>query len=188
MIRRSLFDLFRRGRRRPTQIAMPNAFFGEFEFRVNRLVGWVKDKYDSDIDDLQIEVLRHGVVIAACSSAPQSGQRHVQFSLPVEGLFTGAELVKEEVVLIAHDREGNRGQLRLDGAAQIELIRDNLGAPSVGVFDLDFSRDGNARPYLGGGWSGAESSFTWTENDDSFISFGTPAEPGTYALRMALSR
>jgi hypothetical protein len=56
--------------------------------------------------------------------------------------------------------------------------------PATMLFDLDFSRDGNARPYLGAGWSGAEPDYTCTEDDDSFVTFTTPLKAGTYALRM----
>jgi len=181
---RTLFGLFNLNRRGRTQTGLPNAFIGSFELRVNRIVGWVRDKYDSDVLDVQIEVLRGGVQIAACPAIMPPGQRRFEFNLPVEGLFTSAELVKEEVIVIARDREGNHAQIRLDGAAQIELIRDHLGAPAVSVFDLDFSIGGNARHFLGCGWSGTEADFTWTEDDDSFINFDTPTEPGVYALRM----
>ena len=148
---RSLFDFFKRNGRRHAQMGMPSVLLGYFELRVNRLVGWVRDKYDSNVGDIHIEVMHRGAAIAACSVTVHPGQRRFEFSLPVEGLFTSAELVKEEVMVLAYDSEGNRGQLRLDGAAQIELIRDNLGAPAVSVLDLDFSSGGNAESFLGDG-------------------------------------
>jgi hypothetical protein len=133
---------------------------------------------------MQIGVPGRDRVIASCAATAQPENRRFVFSLPVEGRFTGAELVREEVAIIARDSDGNSGRVLLDGATQLELIREHLGAPAIVILDLDFSRGGNAKPYLGAGWSGVETDFTWTENDDSFISFDTPAEPGAYVLRM----
>jgi hypothetical protein len=183
-----------------------NSLFGYFELRVDRIVGWVEDTYDSDIKSMQIEVLGrwprqfdggeadvastriwasgHGRVVASCTATAQPDNRRFVFSLSVEDRFTGADLVREEVTVMARASNGNSGRVLLDGATQLELIREHLGAPAVVIFDLDFSRGGNAGPYLSGGWSGLEADFTWTENDDSFISFDTPAEPGAYVLRM----
>jgi hypothetical protein len=172
-----------------------NSLFGYFELRVDRIVGWVEDAYDSDITSMQIEVLGRwprqldGVEadvasIASCTATAQPDNRRFVFSLSVEDRFTGADLVREEVTVMARASNGNSGRVLLEGATQLELIREHLGAPAVVIFDLDFSSGGNARPYLGGGWSGLEADFTWTENDDSFISFDTPAEPGAYVLRM----
>ena len=183
-----------------------NSLFGYFELRVDRIVGWVKDAYDSDVASMQIEVIGRwprqldggeaevastriwasgrGRVVASCTATAQPDNRRFVFSLPVEGRFTGAELVREEVTVMARASNGNSGRVLLDGATQLELIREHLGAPATVIFDLDFSRGGNAKPYRGAGWSGVETDFTWTEDDDSFISFDTPAEPGAYVLRM----
>jgi hypothetical protein len=128
--------------------------------------------------------LRSGRLIASVAATAQPENRRFVFSLPVEGRFTGAELVREDVTVVARDCDGNGGRVLLDGATQIELLRENLGVPAVVVLDLDFSYGGNAKRFLGAGWSGTEADFTWTEGDDSFIDFDTPAEPGTYALRM----
>ena len=68
-----------------------------------------------------------------------------------------------------------------------EMVRDYLSVPSILLLELDFSRGGNARSYLGDGWSGAEQDFTWTEDDDSIIMFDTPTGAGVYALRLTVS-
>jgi acetyltransferase-like isoleucine patch superfamily enzyme len=78
-----------------------------------------------------------------------------------------------------------------DVVAEIAVARcqppPTANGPEVVILNLDFSRGGNARPYLGAGWSDAETDFTWTENDDSYISFDTPREPGTYVMRITAS-
>jgi hypothetical protein len=184
MVRWSLFDVFKRRDSTWMPLRMPNALSGYFELRVDRIVGWVQDAYGSDVTHMQIEVLRGGRLIASVAATAQPEQRRFVFSLPVEGRFNGVELVREEVTVVARDCDGNGGHVLLDGATQLELLREHLGVPAVVVFDLDFSYGGNAKPYLGDGWSGTEVDITWTEGDDSFISFDTPVEPGTYALRM----
>jgi hypothetical protein len=180
----NLARLFRQ--RRWTQVApgLPNTLSGYFELRVDRLVGSVTDGFGTKVASIRIDVLCRGEVIASFAAEPEPKHGRFHFSFPVDGRFTGAELVKEQVVLKAYDSNGNSGRLRLDGAAQLELLRDHLGVPSVTVLDLDFSAEGNARPYLGAGWSGSERDFTWTEDDDSFVTFDSPTEPGTYALRI----
>jgi hypothetical protein len=178
----SLFGLLKKRRRAPAVVE--GALSGYFELRLDRIVGWATDGYDSAAAWMRIEVLRRGRVIAACDAVREPHNKRFGFSLPVGGLFEGAELVTEDVYVTARDSRGATGRVLLDGAAQLELIRDHLGTPAVTVLDLDFAADGNARPYLGAGWSGAERDFTWTADLDSFVSFDAPREPGTHALRL----
>lgn len=180
----SRLNIFRRGGAAPKPISVPNTLYGYFELRADRIVGWVQDAHGSKAATMQIEIFLRGSLIASFAATKQPEQRPFVFSFPVENRFTAAELVKEEVFIRARDSDGNNGRMLLDGATQLELARETLGVPTVVIFDLDFSRGGNARPYLGAGWSGTEADFTWTENDDSFVNFDTPAEPGTYVLRM----
>jgi hypothetical protein len=179
-----LSGLFKRSASTRTQFGMPNVLSGTFELRVDRLVGSVEDIYGSRPASLLIDVYHRNVVVVSCPATARPERSKFDFSIPVEGLFTGAELVREDVFLMARDSDGNTGRLRLDGAAQIELVREYLGVPASVILDVDFSRGGNSRPYLGAGWSGAEADFTWTEGDDSFVNFNAPTEPGTYVLRM----
>lgn len=184
MARWSFFDLFKRSERERTRFGMPNALYGYFEIRVDRIVGWVKDVYNCDVSDVQIDVLVRSRHIASVAATAQPENRRFVFSLPIEDRFTSDDLVREEVIIIARDSDGNSGRILLDGATQLELIREHLAEPAAVILDLDFSRGGNARPYLGDGWSGTEDNFTWTEDDDSFISFDAPNESGNYVLRM----
>jgi hypothetical protein len=181
MTRWSRFNIFGSARK---AISVPNTLSGYFELRVNRIVGWSKDGYGSDAATMQIEVFVRGGLIASFAATKQPEQQRFVFSFPVDGRFTTVELVREDVLIMARDSDGNNGRILLDGAAQIELARETLGVPATVIFDLEFSRGGNARPYLGAGWSGEEAEYTWTENDDSFISFDTPTDSGAYALRM----
>jgi hypothetical protein len=184
MTRWNPFNIFKGSRPAPAPISIPNTLSGYFELRVDRIVGYAKDGYRTDAATMQIEVFMRGAMILSLAATKQQEHNRFTFSFPVEDRFTAAELVREAVFIRARDSKGNSGQILLDGASQIELARETLGVPSVVVFDLDFGREGNARPYLGAGWSGAEPDDTWTVNDDSFVSFDTPTEPGTYVLRI----
>jgi hypothetical protein len=166
------------------QLGLPNTLSGYFELRVNRVVGWVKDAYGTDVANMQIEVRYHGHAIACFEATAERQNGRFVFSMLVEGRFTGADLVTEEVTIYARDSEGNSGRVLLDGAAQLELIREYLGVPVAILLDLDFSSGGNATPYLGAGWFAADTDFTFTDSDDSFITFDAPRDPGTYVLRI----
>jgi hypothetical protein len=182
MLRRFLSGIF--GSKQEKRLGLPNTLSGTFELRIDRLVGSVTDGYGTNVESIRIDLRHHGQLLASFPAKPRLEQGNFTFSFNIQGRFTGADLVKEAVTLTAYDSDGNSGRIWLDGASQLELIRDHLGAPAVTVLDLDFSREGNARPYLGAGWSQAEDDFTWAEDDDSFISFDTPTDPGHYALRL----
>jgi hypothetical protein len=134
--------------------------------------------------DFEILVRRDTVVIASCRATPEPGDGGFRFMMPIEERFKAVELLAESVTVAVRNKRGEAGTMRLDGAAQLELIREHLGAPCEPVIDLDFAQGGNAPRYLGVGWSSAERDFTWTEDDESVLSFDAPSEPGTYAVRL----
>jgi hypothetical protein len=186
MIGSRIAALFRPLRQRTPLVNLPSGLSGSFELRVDRLVGSITDGFGTRADNVRINVMQNGALIDTIQAEPQRAHGRFIFSYPIDGRFGGRDLVNESVQLIAGDSDGNRGRLQLDGAAQLELLREHMGIPSITVLDLDFSAAGNARSYLGNGWSGTETDFTWTEDDDSFITFETPSEPGTYLLRMTM--
>lgn len=53
------------------------------------------------------------------------------------------------------------------------------------ILELSFTSEGNAEPYLGDGWSGAEDEFTWTEDDESEVYIPRPTGPGPFMLRLS---
>jgi hypothetical protein len=178
-----LFGMLKRRRSESTPSGVEGTLTGCFELRVDRIVGWVTDSFERAISRIHIEVLYHGRIIAARPATWRPEHWRFEFNIPIEGRFTSADLVTEDVTIIARDDRGNTGRMLLDGATQLELIREHLGVPCVTVLDLDFSSDGNARPYLGDGWWAEEGS-TWTTDDESLLSFDASAEPGIHALRL----
>lgn len=179
--------LHRRGAARSTWLSGMHPLTGNFALRGDAIAGSVRQGHGAIADSVLIEVTRGGSVIASCPATRHPQQERFNFVLPIQGRFTGRDLATESIAVTARDSAGNRGRLRLGGAAQLELIRDYLGAPVNVILDLDFTSGGNARPYLGAGWRNAEADFTWTENDDSFISLDAAGEPGTYVLRSTVA-
>jgi len=163
---------------------VPGRLSGIFDIRDGMLVGYVEKIHGMSHTGTTIEVWRQHVRIASVPVSADTGHGKMPFKLAIEGRFTVAELVVETVRLNARNARGDTGPITLDGATQLELIRDHLGIPVEPIIDLDFTRDGNARPYLGAGWSGAENNFTWTEGDDSLVHFPTPRTAGPYLLRL----
>lgn len=162
---------------------------GYCDLRSDRLAGWVVHEFGSVKNSTEVQLVRRArlgvprTVLAVCRAVPNSRERKYNFSMPVNGLVTGNDFVNEYVVVTAVNDAGDSGVLRLDGATQLELIRDHMGIPAVTILDLDFTRGGNSAGYLGSGWSGAEAHFTWTLDDESWLSFDSPRDPGSYALR-----
>ena len=179
---KTLFE--RRRATRGSRWSGGSPLIGYFEVRVDRVVGWAKVEYGASADSMVIEFVRRGAIIASCPATSQPAHNRFVFNIPIEERFTTKELALDHVAVVARDSDGNRGILRLDGAAQIEFLRELHTTPADIVLDLDFSHDGNARPYLLEGWYGAEADFTWTANDESFVAFDAPSKPGTYALRL----
>jgi hypothetical protein len=178
-----IWRLLRRGNR--TAPGVEGALTGDYDVRGDRIAGWAEDAGFFDAKaNLDILVRRRGSLIATGTATPAPGGGRFTFALPIAGRFAPGELVDESVTVTARNQRGDTGTLLLDGATQLELIRAHLGVPCAPVLDLDFTHGGNAAPYLGAGWSGAERDFTWTEGDESVVSFDAPSEPGTYALRI----
>jgi len=109
-----------------------------------------------------MSISSRGQIIASCPAVWLPEHRRCDFALPIEGRFTGLDQVREDVVIIAGDSNSKRGEVMLDGATQLKMVRDYIAVSFIPPFDLDFSRDGNVKPYLGAGWSEAEEGLTWT--------------------------
>jgi hypothetical protein len=168
----------------PDDGGFPGALSGSYDIRGDRLVGQVIAELPASRKAIEVQVLRQGKLVASYRTVPVGDGRAQNFELPMEGLLTGADLVRETFDLKAANTRGDSGPLLLEGSTRLELIREHLGIPVENVFDLDMTRGGNAAGFLGKGWSGTENTFTWTENDDSYVTFPTPAVRGLHLLRM----
>jgi hypothetical protein len=164
--------------------AIPGGLSGSYDLRGSTLFGYVRALPFVTNAGVIVEVMRHGKVIAQCTTGPDPGNARLPFELDIAGRFTREEIAHDSITVSVRSRRGDTGTLTLAGATQLELVRTYLGVPVETMLDLDFSRHGNARPHLGEGWSGAEDSFTWTLGLDSFVHFRSPAAPGTYLLRL----
>jgi len=168
----------------PSDGGFPGAFSGGYDFRGDRIVGQLVAELRESRSAVEIQVLREGRLVASFPAVAVGDGRVQTFEVPTKGLLTGADLVRETVELRAANRHGYSGPLSLEGTTRIQLIREHLGIPVETVFDLDLTRGGNAAGFLGKGWSGPEDRYTWTEGDDSYVIFPTPAKRGRHMLRM----
>lgn len=183
-----MFDVLKRlGARHPLN-GMTGRLSGYYDLRGGRIVGSVIPELGATIKGaMEVVVTRRGKTIATFDAdlEPAAGRFHFEFA--TDGLLTGDDLVHERVKLKARNFRGDACELKLDGATQLELIRDHLGVPADTVVDIDFTRGGNAEPYLGKGWSGPGIFERWTVDDDSWLSFDTPVPAGEYRLRLTMS-
>ncbi len=183
-----MLDFMKSRRRltRPAEVGMPGVIIGKFDIRDDFIVGTVGKVTGRKNGTLWSEAWRGRKLIAE-APVPDPGGGWLDFKMPIAGRFTLEELARESVTIRARNSCGDTGTLVMNGTTRLELIRKFMGVPVVPVFELDFSRSGNARPYLGEGWSPAEATFTWTLGENSFIIFQSPTEPGTYLLRLTYS-
>jgi hypothetical protein len=182
MIIRLLSALRRKPSRRHA-IAVPNTLEGYFELGIDRIFGWVGTRYGPGPFGVRVKILLRGKLIGTAAVEREDNSTRAKFSFPIKNRFSAKELLNEQVTLLAEDGEGNSGRIALDGAAQLELIREFMGRPSTVVFDMDFGDRGNARPFLRSGWSGTEANWTWSEGTESKIVFPRPSQTGRYALQ-----
>ncbi len=158
---------------------------GSFEFRFNQMVGWVDDPHGPAIGPLRIRIMRYNKLITSLELTRADRKSRYKFVIDATGLFHGRELLNDTIRVVAANAEGETGLIRLDGGSALELIHDHLGLPADPIVDLSFARGGNARNFLGEGWSAAEDEFTWTEGDDSYISIDRPEVEGPLAVRVS---
>ncbi len=131
-----------------------------------------------------VQAWRGSVLATECFAGPDTGSRRIPFAMKLGDHFTIGELAREAVIITAKNARGDTGRLTMNGSTQLELIRDHLAVPSETVFDLSFGHGGNARPFLGSGWSGSEATATWTIGAESYIYFDHSAVKADYRLRL----
>ena len=73
---------------------------------------------------------------------------------------------------------------KLASRRDIPVYRKSVHANIQIIFDIDFSAGGNSLNYIGSGWSGPETDYTWTEGDTSFVRLPVLIKAGEYALRI----
>lgn len=175
-------QLFRRHPGRHS-FGIPGTLTGFYVIRGETLEGWVNHDPTMRALETKVRAMRSNEVLAECSASGERKSNRLLFSLPLVG-FSVRDLGVEAVILTACNAVGDTGVLSLDGPTRIELIRDHLGAPLDPVFDIDFSLAGKGHSYLGQGWAKAETYFTWTTDDDSFIVLSAPLNTASYLLRI----
>jgi hypothetical protein len=162
----------------------PGTLEGTFEYRNGRITGDFEDLHDLKESDISVLAIRQEKPILSAKAEQIGKTSSYRFEMPLNDAFSPAEFVTEKVTIAARSPLGASGTLRLDGASGLELIREYFSAPAETLCDIDFTKGGNSRDYLGKGWSGQEQDFTWTEDEDSFLRLPTLTHPGQHALRL----
>ncbi len=162
----------------------PGTLEGKFEFRNGRITGEFEDLHDLKESDISVLAIRQDKPILSAKAEQIGKTNRYRFEMPLNDAFSPADFVSEKVTIAARSPLGATGTLRLDGASGLELIREYFSAPAESLCDIDFTKGGNSRDYLGKGWSGPEQDFTWTEDEDSFLRLPTLTHPGQHALRL----
>jgi hypothetical protein len=180
-----VFGVFRRlVKMLSTEDGIPGGLTGVYDLHDDKIFGWVDKIPYATSGGVDVEVSRRGSVVAASRTERETDGGRLPFTLALDGRFTESELAHETVIVTARSGRGDTGTLKLEGTTQLMLVRAHLGVPVEKILDLDFSSHGNARRWLGQGWSGSEARFTWTLDDDSFVHFVSPASTGPYLLRL----
>ena len=181
-----MFEFFKRliGYSVGRQLGIPGSLRGRYDIMGDTLAGHVQIELAVASPGLEILVLRNGAQIASCTPAPMTPDGLRQFTMPIDGRFNAAELARGTVTIAARNRRGDTGVLTLQGSTMLALVRDQFGAPSETILDLDFSDAGNARPFLGAGWWRADKDYTWAMDDERVVTFPAPEAPGDYLLRV----
>ena len=163
---------------------VPGSLVGTFDLGADRIIGEVLDETETRRNAISIHIRRAGKEIMRALAEPL-GDTHVhRFELAVQGLFPVAELLSGKTQVLASSGFGHSGTLRLNGATELELVREHLGVPVATLCDIRFTQTGNAASFIGAGWSGPEAQSTWTEDDDSFLTLPAITQPGAHALRL----
>jgi hypothetical protein len=166
---------------------IPNSLTGKYEFCNDTLVGYVVKVPLVSNHGLCVQARREGRVIATWPLDPWGAGDRTPFKIPIDGRFSAREVVCDTITIVANTARGDTGTITMDAANRFDFIRDFFGEPAETELDLNFTRGGNAGPYLGIGWYGASDSFTCTVDYDSLIHFVMPSKPGKYLLRMRYS-
>jgi hypothetical protein len=160
-----------------------NVMGGSYNIAGDSLTGTVRRVQVSKDGSVWIQARRRGKIVANYL-VPEAKIGWPKFKMPIEGRFTVEELGRDIVTINCVNSRGDAAFLVLDGTTRLELIRQYMGIPVEPVLDLDFKRSGNAKAYLGRGWSLAEPEFTRTVGEESTIRFNSPAPPGPFLLRL----
>jgi hypothetical protein len=180
-----IFDLLalRRGSGPP---GFPDGLTGVYRVESNGISGrvWKIPYFRNGI--IRVQAWRGMDLVKECNLPDIKGNWR-PFTMEFGSDFNAEGLAQERIIVTARNERNDTGTLVMDGADRLELIRRYMGRPADVIFDLDLRRSGNARPFLGKGWSGAEDEFTWAIDDESLVNFPSPACKGAYLLRMRYS-
>jgi len=158
---------------------------GYFDLRARLLTGKIRKVSNALNIGLHVHLLRDRTILAEAEADIITPGDFATFFLPLPVPITEEDIVRETVKIEARNARGDSGWLRLNGATQLELIRDYMGKSSETLFDIDFSILPKLPFLLGEGWCSPEVGHTWTSGTKSYVRIDHPqVEVGTLHLRM----
>ena len=164
------------------------ALHGVYDWRLGRLTGWVTDPDGPTNAPLSIAASRKrqggNESIADVTLRPKHPDARTDFVLETGDAITAEDLLKESIEVLAKNADGTTGLLRLDGAKQVQLIKQNMSPPHEVVVDVDFTRGGNGHLFATRHFSDPGENLTWALGTESEIRLPAPSGDGHYVLRM----
>jgi hypothetical protein len=162
----------------------PAMLHGRFDFSGELITGWVDDRVGQSSGDVTVGVFL-GSDLKAKAVVPSWGGGW-RFEIPVNGQFTGRDVLSERVRVVARGADGVETALLIEGSTQLLLIkeyRDDGVAPAVVI---DFSASGNSEDFIVEGWAVQGPDHRWAEGTQSTLRFTSPPRDRDYTLEMLL--
>ncbi len=160
----------------PPAVLLPPS--GSFELLGGRCIGSVFDWQHPSWLPLQIGFeKRFGDPIRVFESRRDTDHYHrFPFIIELDDI-SSRDVLCDTTRLFAENAFGARSYLSLDGASQLNLIRQHLGKPRHLIFDIDFAAGGTALSYMRSGWSNPETGFCWTDGGQAKLSIPANISP-----------
>ena len=142
---------------------------GGFDIIGSRCVGRVRD-LDRSRETFNIVVEARGAyILKEIRTLQTQRESYAGFAFLLDDSITAKMLLLQEARIFAENSSHVRYQLKLNGATELALIREFIGTPREKIFDIDFTKDGNADSYLNEGWSYGERDFRWTDGPKAIL-------------------
>ncbi len=145
-----------------------SSIIGEYEFRSGEITGWVADEWNPDDRKIRIEAVERGRLVAVGETSVYAKGRGWGFRLEIPASISSQDLLNDRLVIRAVSAFG-AATLKLDGASQLQMIREAIDRPFLSHIDIDFSERGNSNQYIRSGWLPQEPSFRWTTGQESSL-------------------
>jgi hypothetical protein len=185
---RWLFPKQRRSRPGPVHPHHPVSFGleGAYDFNSNQIIGWVRSNSEDPRERISILVRHKTEVLAHVLATKHDGDELWRFTIKPDVTLTPRDFLAEAVEISAIDHHGGYMTLRIEGSAQLALIREAADEETKPYLSVSFDDKGNAADFILDGWSFQEATHIWTLGHSSGIAFAPPIDGNRYTLELLL--